>query len=332
MITDKVQMFTAITLGVFLVSGLGILPFNDAYAASTLYMISKEPGQPPNPSQLWTVNANTGVATPLPNQVGFDACTAIDFHPVTSVLYAACEITSQDNNRLITINIGTGIGTDVGANGGTPNYGDLSFRPSDSSLFALQTGSADIGSMNLLSGTFTSNGNTGQPPNGGHGIAFAPSGTLYHITADNFIIPAPDTVNTINENTGNTVEGPFVGYLAPLAEDDRTTAMDFEPFTGLMWAAIKQGPGSSAPTYLTTIDPTTGSMGARVLITSDGDNAIIGVDGIAFFEEILVAGELLPIDSKALFLAGIQSIAMWMIPIGISSIVAGAYLTRNRWS
>ena len=44
-----------------------------------------------------------------------------------------------------------------------------------------------------------------------------------------------------------------------------------------------------------------------------------------------VSGEILDVDSTALLLAGLQANLAWMVPIGISSIVAGAYLTRNKW-
>ena len=43
-----------------------------------------------------------------------------------------------------------------------------------------------------------------------------------------------------------------------------------------------------------------------------------------------VAGELLPLDSSALFLAGIQSMTVWMIPTVLGLAGAGVYLVKFR--
>jgi len=43
-----------------------------------------------------------------------------------------------------------------------------------------------------------------------------------------------------------------------------------------------------------------------------------------------VAGELLPLDSTALFLAGIQSMTVWMIPTVLGLAGAGVYLVKYR--
>ena len=46
--------------------------------------------------------------------------------------------------------------------------------------------------------------------------------------------------------------------------------------------------------------------------------------------ETQVAGELLPLDSTALFLAGIQSITVWMVPAIAGLAGAGVYLVKFR--
>jgi len=43
-----------------------------------------------------------------------------------------------------------------------------------------------------------------------------------------------------------------------------------------------------------------------------------------------VAGELLPLDSTALFLAGIQSMTVWMIPTILGLAGVGVYLVKFR--
>ena len=53
---------------------------------------------------------------------------------------------------------------------------------------------------------------------------------------------------------------------------------------------------------------------------------------VAFYSQIPqnVAGELLPLDSTALFLAGIQSMTVWMIPTVLGLAGAGVYLVKFR--
>ncbi|MDH3676994.1 MAG: hypothetical protein OEQ12_01685 [Nitrosopumilus sp.] len=43
-----------------------------------------------------------------------------------------------------------------------------------------------------------------------------------------------------------------------------------------------------------------------------------------------VAGKILPLDSTALFLAGIQSMTIWMIPTAVALAGAEAYLVKYR--
>ena len=44
-----------------------------------------------------------------------------------------------------------------------------------------------------------------------------------------------------------------------------------------------------------------------------------------------VAGKILPLDSTALFLAGINSMMVWMIPIVAGLAGAGAYMVKFRF-
>jgi len=57
-----------------------------------------------------------------------------------------------------------------------------------------------------------------------------------------------------------------------------------------------------------------------------------GIDDISFTEEFcaVVGGELLPIDTTALMLAGLQSSAIWMIPTLAGLAAAGFYLIKFR--
>ena len=71
-----------------------------------------------------------------------------------------------------------------------------------------------------------------------------------------------------------------------------------------------------------------------VIIQGDGANNFdFAFDNFAFGGkgcEIVVGGELLPIDSTALLLAGLQSSAIWMLPILAGAAGASAYYIKTR--
>ena len=322
---------------------LGLIPFYAAEAvppASTLYMVSKTTGGTNAPSQLWTVDSATGDAHPLPNPVGLDACTGMDFHQGSRILYAACERDAGSTNILATINTNTGIGTEVGPNGNSNiNYGDVSFRAVGSSpiLFAIEgdLSGHDLGTMDLDDGAFTAKaGPSVSRP--GNGLAWTlDSGTIYR--AGTFA--GVGVIETLNPDTGAIMTSQALDYSAasPLAGEDKITAMDYDPATGTLWAAIKDdssGGSGTAVTYLATIDPSDGDV-ENVVLISDAyvtQNGIIGVDGIAWLNETPIGGELLPINTAALLIAGIQSSALWMIPFVVSAIGIGAVLIRKKIS
>jgi len=54
------------------------------------------------------------------------------------------------------------------------------------------------------------------------------------------------------------------------------------------------------------------------------------IDNGQIINEDCVAGKLLPLDSTALFLAGIQSMTVWMIPAVVGLAGAGVYLVKFR--
>ncbi len=68
---------------------------------------------PTNPGDLYTIDPTTGDAT-LVGSIGFNVTGAMDFHPVTGVLYATARRTSDATPVLITIDTSTGAGTEVG--------------------------------------------------------------------------------------------------------------------------------------------------------------------------------------------------------------------------
>jgi len=322
---------------------LGLIPFYAADAvppASTLYMISKGDSSS-DPSQLWTVDSSTGDAHPLPNPVGLDACTSTDFHPSTRILYAACERDIGSTNILATINTNTGVGTEIGVHtppSGGENYGGMSFRAEGSppTLFAFGTSNDELGTMDINTGVFTDFAGPGTK-RPGNAIAWTlDSGTLYRAGANP---GGTDTIDTLNPVTGAVMSSQNLDYSGvPLEEDDRVVAMDYDPDTGLLWAAIRDLSTAAdvrdTSAYLATIDPSNGVVANAVLIVDAYvvTNAVIGVDGIAWLDEIPVGGELLPINTTALLIAGLQLSAVWLIPFAVSAIGIGAVLIRKKIS
>jgi len=64
------------------------------------------------------------------------------------------------------------------------------------------------------------------------------------------------------------------------------------------------------------------------IIAPDGTNVVVTQE--IWINELLVAGELLPLDSTSLFLAGIQSMTVWMIPTVLGLAGVGVYLVKFR--
>jgi len=66
------------------------------------------------------------------------------------------------------------------------------------------------------------------------------------------------------------------------------------------------------------------------------DNRQLGLNVFTFLNECIepeppvVGGELLPIDSTALVLAGLQTSAIWMLPVLAGVAGAGFYLVKFR--
>ena len=61
-----------------------------------------------------------------------------------------------------------------------------------------------------------------------------------------------------------------------------------------------------------------------------GNNVDENISDLDFVPEASVGGELLSIDSTALILAGLQSSAIWMIPVLAGAAGAGAFYLKTR--
>ena len=80
-------------------------------------------------SSLYLIDPDTGDAT-LIGPTGFFFCNSLDFHPITNVLYAGCfnDIEAAGTEQvLVTIDLQTGKGTEVGPFNANGSLQDFSF-------------------------------------------------------------------------------------------------------------------------------------------------------------------------------------------------------------
>jgi hypothetical protein len=222
-------------------------------------------------STLHTVHPETGVGT-LVGSINFNNVGAMGFHPTTKVLYAEAARPADNVRVLISINRTTGAGTEIGPTGVGAAAG-LAFR-SDGTLFLYST-SHSLYTVSLTTGVATLVGATGNPGNGGNGIAFDAAGTLYHSNRDeshtlntttgvasflaNMDFPVPCQTDAVNTNGGR-----FSGV-------DRPTG--FSQFYGIVKC---DSGGSATPTYFGRVDFTTGYA---VVIGETADD----LDGFAIY-------------------------------------------------
>jgi len=115
--------------------------------------------------------------------------------------------------------------------------------------------------------------------------------------------------------SANPIQPPFVDMFT--SGDDRQEDMECDPMTfaptDVMW--VRTTPqGGANPNVATAfeIEPNTCGLGGTM---TNGPT---------------VAGELLSIDSAALMIAGLQSSAIWMLPILAGAVGTGAFIVRSK--
>jgi len=222
---------------------------------------------PTSTSSLYRVDCSTGAAT-LIGSIGFSRVGAIDFDS-SGTLYGVGTPLGQTNVVLLTIDLTTGAGTQVGGLGTPANNGvaDISFRNSDGVLYAYQGGS--IYTIDKATGLATGIGFTGTFADG-NGLAFSPADTLYHVDGQH--------LHMVDQTTGSLTIVTNMNYGSLNSNGEpRANAMDFDGATGVLWASIIVGfnSGSAGTTnYLATINITNGS------VTIIGQT-VSGLEGIA---------------------------------------------------
>ena len=198
-----------------------------------------------------TVSTTSGAATAI-GAIGFERCSGMDVS-AAGVVYATCERSDGSNTPvLITINVTTGAGTEVGPTGISGSTSDISFRPSDGVLFAYDANNNpdhSLYTINTATGAATLVGDTGLMFAGGNAMSFNLAGVLFHSQFSGG--PSPD-LNTLDPATGAPT---LLGQVTPTT--GRFSSMDVNPTSGVLYATENNGSSGGGPTNLVTIDPVT---------------------------------------------------------------------------
>ena len=287
---------------------------------------------PDGQSTLYHIDASTGQATAIGTGIGFERVSGLAFNPATGVLYGTGEFPADpvDVNNLITIDINTGVGTAVGPTGvagfagvfsGDPSFpgvfSDLSFRPSDGTLFGFSFPGQWVATIDLNTGTATQLafesilGDRGIEANDGNGLAFLGSGLLLHAGSEGSIdaggtqAPScawecPSALHAIDLDTSLATTLVTLNFpILPGFDNDldvpRVSGMDFDSESDLLYASIVYGVGGNRSSFLGTINPTTGDV--ELIGTT-----VLGMDAIA----------IVPIPAAAWLFASGLGLLIWI--------------------
>ncbi len=223
---------------------------------------------PNGPATLYGIDPENGVATEI-GPIGFWRVSAMDFSP-SGVLYATGRDPATGLHVLLTIDTDTGAGTQIGPTGvETLGFGqtvsDVSFRPSDGTLFAYLEDRDGLGTIDLDTGAATALGSTFISCCG-NGMAFSSDGTLLHANENN--------LHVLDQTTGQaSVQAPL--DFPPVGPFLRINSMDFQPETGILFGFLIGDTGGQ-PIYLVTVEPASG------VVSLVGGQTVNGLDAIAW--------------------------------------------------
>jgi hypothetical protein len=184
----------------------------------------------------------------------------------------------------MTINLSTGVGTEIGPTGtdgfqgaGSQPSGqitDISFRPSDQTLFAWAYPGEWVATIDVATGAATQLAfspnffERGITANSGNALAFLGSGTLVH-AATRFSLPGfPGALHEIDfattpANQMATVLASLSFPISPVFPAERfarANGMDFDFASETLFASIAYSFGPTRHNFLGTIDTTTGDV------------------------------------------------------------------------
>jgi len=320
---NNTQKLLAGTLALVLVAGMTSPAFAGG-PAPVLYGIAYEHNSGSfEPATLYIIDPSNGSGIPV-GPIGFNNCSGMDQNPATGIMFATCFRTGDNVHVLVTINLSTGQGTEVGPTGadvgpfatGFGRISDITFRNSDSILYGFGGPDGPLFTLDLNSGAATQIGPfpSPSPVESGNALGFSLTDTLFYSEND------PPFLLTLDQNNAAHT---FVSALGGFDNNnDRINAMEFNPQSGIGYASVIHTNPARA-NHLAILDVDNNS----IIIQGE---TVPGLDAIAFEDEQQVAGELLPLDNTSLVIAGLTSMSMWMIPTVLGLAGVGVYLVKFR--
>jgi len=252
---------------------------------------------------LFSVNTGNGVTTPLPpSNLGVAAIGGMDVD-AGGTLYAAVNIAADGgsgSDHLAIMNQITGQATIIGPFGICAGF-TLPFPhiPSDAS------GTCSIDGM--------------------EGIAFDSAGILWGVNSARGAAGAPG-LYTINTNTG---AANFVLPLLDVAGAPATGGFVSIQFAcdGTLFGGTARALQGADGGFLATINPNTGIFTLKPNAATGGSS----LGGLAFDTACpsAVGGDIIPLDTTMVLVAGTHSFAAWMIPVIVSGIGFAIVIARK---
>jgi len=141
---------------------------------------------------------------------------------------------------------------------------------------------------------------------------------------DVFYVADPDTTISnfdgfINDAFAFRIDS--VGANTPLIFESKTTDGVWEP--GETWHFVVQD-------YVNGVLPPE-ALGSIGVPSGPGSDFSSGSIVVGFIERVPIGGELLPIDTTALLLVGIQTNLAWIIPVALSAVGIGIFVVKKKF-
>lgn len=202
-----------------------------------------------------------------------------------------CYAVADTGNSLVSLDKISGKVTYIGSTG-RDEIEAAAFKPNSEVLYVTDKG--ELGTLSLITGTFTAIGIMGsgdgsqgvQTFNDVDGLSWdSTSGTIYAVLRHD----GPDLLFQIDPASGAHVAGAFNGNdyveIAPTAaEEDNVDDISFDPTSGALYGlANKGGTGGT----LIIINKATGAITevAQLIETANGNNVVDDMEGLSFFND-----------------------------------------------
>jgi len=309
-------LFTILVM-LILISGM----ISPVYAPTpgTLYGVEGN-GSPGTPGGLNIVDQTDGSLTLVGDVVTPGGLSGLAIDSTVTAFGTTVQGSGVASN-LVIINLDTGnlvntVGTVTDVSGQELKIGDLTIQPGTDVLFGITANQGPVGAppggslftISNIDGSATLVGDTGISTNAG--LGFAPDGTLYMLET------SPSNLHTVDPTNAQ--------ILTSVAVADNWDGLCVRA-DGTIFAT--QVGFFVGPFDLATVNPSTGDL----FLIGSHDASLSDCDFVPE-EQDVVGGEFLPIDSTALVLAGLQTSAIWMLPVlaGVAGSAFGILYIKYR--